>query len=367
MNYVGIGRRVRYPLQVMRGATPRELGFRAPPEWDPHEATWTSWPFGEDLWEGFLEGARREFTQLVAAIARFEPVWLNVPDAAAEADARRRLAHAEADLDAVRFHTVALDDIWFRDNGPIFVRRPSGQVALVDWDFNGWGGKYPHERDRLAPGAVAERLGMRRFCVPHVLEGGAIDVSGRGDCLTTRSCLLSPTRNPGLTQEAYERLLGDNLGVRRVIWLAGGLEDDDTDGHVDNVARFVADDTIVCSVEEDEDDPNYPVTRSNLEQLRAFEGADDASYRIVELPLPEKVVRLGGKRLTLSYANFYIGNGFVLVPLYDDVNDQTALDILRPLFPGRRVTGLQASALATGGGGFHCVTQQQPEGVVYAR
>ena len=354
-----------YPLGMMR-PTPAELGFAMPPEWEPHAATWTSWPFDDELWEGFLESVRREFAQLVSTIARFEDVYLNVRDEEAERDARARLSHCEAPLERIHFHRVPLDDVWFRDNGPIFVRNAQGNVALTDWRFNAWGGKYDWALDTLAPQRVAEALKMKRFAFDYVLEGGAIEVSGEGVCLTTRSCLLTQTRNPNLTQDDYERLFKKALGIKHVVWLEGGLEDDHTDGHIDTIVRFTDDRTIVCSVEEDEDDPNHATLQRNLEALAALRAPDGEPYRVVELPLPEKALRLNGKRLPLTYANFYIGNGFVLVPLYDDVNDERALDILRPLFPGRRVTGLSAKALITGGGAFHCVTQQQPAGAPYA-
>lgn len=331
-----------------------------PPEWEPHAATWTSWPFDDELWEGLLAPVRDEFAQLVSAIARFEPVVLNVRDSEAEQDARRRLVRAEVDLSRITFHRLPLNDIWFRDNGPLFIRHRQGEVALTDWVFNAWGGKYDWELDTQAPAAVANTLAMKRFAVPYVMEGGALELNGQGVCLTTRSCLLTPTRNPGLSEAEIERLLHDYLGVRRVVWLERGLEDDHTDGHIDTIVRFTNDQTIVCAIEDDEDDPNYAPLQRNLEALLAL----GEPYRIVELPLPEQELRLNGQRLPLTYANFYIGNGFVLVPLYDDANDERALDILRPLFPGRRVTGLSAKALITGGGAFHCVTQQQPQGVV---
>lgn len=335
-----------------------------PPEWEPHAATWTSWPFDDDLWEGWLTPVRDEFTQLVSAIAHFEPVVVNVCDAEAEHDARDRLIRAEADLTRVIFHRLPLNDIWFRDSGPLFIRNRQGSVALTDWVFNAWGGKYAWELDTEAPAAVAKMLGMKRFVVPYVMEGGALELNGQAICLTTRSCLLTPTRNPGLGQSEIERLLHDYLGVRRVVWLERGLEDDHTDGHIDTIVRFADDQTIICAVEDDEDDPNYAAMRHNLETLLALRDPDGKPYRVVELPLPETELRFNGKRLPLTYANFYIGNGFVLVPMYDDPNDERALDILRPLFPGRRVSGLSARAIITGGGAFHCVTQQQPQGAI---
>jgi len=343
--------------------TPRDLGFAMPPEWAPHAATWLSWPFDDALWRGRLEGVRRDFAGLVAAILRFEPVVLNVRDREAEEDAARRLADLGADTGRLSFHRVPLNDAWFRDNGPLFVVDGRGRVALTDWRFNAWGEKFPPwDDDDRAPAAVAERLGMRRFAVPYVLEGGAVDVNGRGVCLTTRSCLLSRRRNPEPSEARAEARLRDNLGVRHVVWLEGSLEGDHTDGHIDTLARFVDDGTVACAFTADESDPNHAPTAHNLEALRALRSPDGEPYRVVPLPLPRRRMLHAGRRLPPSYANFYVGNGFVAVPLYDDESDAVALDTLRPLFPGREVLGLGAAELISGGGAFHCVTQQQPAG-----
>jgi agmatine deiminase len=345
---------------------PAALGFSMPPEWVPHAATWTSWPFDDKLWVGHLEAVREEFAALVATIARFEPVILNVRDDEAEASAQAALERIEAPLEQITLHHMPLNDVWFRDNGPLFIRNQLGEVALTDWRFNAWGGKYaPWDEDDRAPERVAETLGMVRFEVPYVMEGGALELNGQGVCLTTRSCLLSPTRNPQLTQGDLETLLRDVLGVRQVVWLPGGLEGDHTDGHIDTIVRFTDDRTIVCAVEADEDDPNFEATARNRELLEGLRDAEGNPYRVVPLPLPETRLELEGVRLPPTYANFYIGNGFVVVPQYGDPYDEGALEVLRPLFPGREVIGLPSRALITGGGSFHCVTQQQPEGEIY--
>lgn len=343
---------------------PTEHGFRMPPEWAPHAATWTSWPFDDELWVGHLEEAREDMARLVATIARFEPVVLNVRDGEAERDARARLARHGVDPDEITYHRLALDDIWFRDNGPIFVTDANGCVALTDWRFNAWGDKYAWEHDTVAPAAVAQTLGMRRFELPYVMEGGALEMNGEGVLLTTRQCLLEPHRNPTLSEPELEDLLKEALGAKHVVWLERGLEGDHTDGHIDTIVRFADDRTIVASVSEDPADKNYRPTRHNLEALRALRDGRGEPYRIVELPLPRQRRELEGNRLPLTYANWYLGNGFVIVPTYGDENDERALDILRPLFEGREVIGLPASGLITGGGAFHCVTQQQPAGEV---
>lgn len=345
---------------------PAALGFSMPPEWTPHAATWTSWPFGDDLWVGYLDAVREEFAALVATVARFEPVFLNVRDDEAEASAKAALERLGAPLEQVTFHRMPLNDVWFRDNGPLFVRNAKGEVALTDWCFNAWGGKYaPWDDDDRAPKRVAETLGMARFEVPFVMEGGSLELNGQGVCLTTRSCLLSQARNPDLTQGELETLLRDFLGVRHVVWLPEGLEGDHTDGHIDTIVRFTDDHTIVCAVETDEDDLNFETMARNRVLLESLRDGEGRPYRVVPLPLPEARLELEGARLPPTYANFYVGNGFVVVPQYGDPNDEVALEILRPLFPGREVIGLPSRALITGGGSFHCVTQQQPEGEIY--
>jgi agmatine deiminase len=236
-------------------------------------------------------------------------------------------------------------------------------VALSDWRFNAWGGKYDFEHDDRVPEAVATDLGMRRFAYPVVLEGGALEISGDGTLLTTRSCLLTPTRNPHLSVPDYEALLRAALGVTRVVWLEGGLVGDHTDGHIDTIVRFTDDRTIVSCVAPNEADPNHAMMHRNLTQLRALRTPDGQPYRIVELPLPEQRL-LDERVLAASYANWYVGNGVVVVPQYDDPRDAEALAILAPLFPGREVVGVSAAALITGGGAWHCVTQQQPAGEV---
>lgn len=347
--------------------TPAGLGLAMPPEWVEHEATWTSWPFDDQLWEGKLEVARQDMAGLITVIARFEPVILNVRDENTEADARQRLAAAGADLANITFNRLPLNDIWFRDNGPLFVRHADGRVALTDWVFNAWGGKYePWDQDDEAPRRLARQLGMKRFPVPAVMEGGALEINGEGVCLTTRSCLLSQERNPELDEKAIEKLLADYLGVRNVVWLEEGLEGDHTDGHIDTITRWVDDRTIVTSVEADEDDPNHRTMQLNLERLRSLRDPRGEPYRVVELPLPERRMELLGVRLPLTYANFYIGNGFVVVPTYEDRNDEQALAILRELFPTHQVIGSNATGLITGGGAFHCVTQQQPAGTIWS-
>ncbi|ACO47312.2 agmatine deiminase family protein [Deinococcus deserti] len=339
--------------------TPRELGFRMPAEWESHAATWMSWPADDELWFGHLLGVREEFAELVRTIARFEPVQLLVRDPESEQDARGRLEGAD-----VTYHRLPLDDVWLRDNGPIFVRR-GNDLAFVNWRFNSWGGKFNWEHDDQVPEYVAQVLGAAHWDRPEVLEGGGLEVNGLGVGLTTRSCFLTDTRNPGLTEEDYGALLNDTLGVSQLLWLDGGLENDHTDGHIDTITRFTDERTIVTSVESNPADPNHAVMQKNLEALRRMTDQDGQPFRIVELPLPASRLEGAEGRLPPTYANFYIGNGFVVVPMYGDPNDARAIEVLRPLFPQREVIGLPSRKIIEGGGSFHCVTQQQPQGTVW--
>ena len=346
-------------------ATPAELGFAFPAEWTPHAATLMGWPFDPDYWEGHLDAAREDFTRLVATIARFERVLLAVVDDEAEQDAKRRLSATPGGLDNIEVYRLDLNDVWFRDIAPLFVKNSAGKLAATDWRFNGWGDKYRWRKDDEVPEIVADRLGVPRFEIPIVMEGGALEFNSNGTLLTTRQCLLNPNRNPNLSEQELESYLKTYFGVTHVLWLNNGLEGDKTDGHVDTITRFTSDDTIVTSVCEDVSDTNYAPMQENLTLLKAARQPNGEPYKIVELPLPKKRLELDGERLPLTYANFYVGNGFVVVPVYDDANDERALDILRPLFPGREVIGLPSLGLITGGGSFHCVTQQVPEGDPY--
>lgn len=340
--------------------TPRSMGFAMPAEWQPHAATWMSWPADDELWFGHLAGVREEFAELVRTIAHFEPVHLLVRDEESEADAAARLGGAN-----VKFHRVPLDDVWMRDNGPIFVRNGGGEVALINWRFNAWGGKFDWQNDDRVPEYVAGALNVPHWDLPVVMEGGALEMNGDGVCLTTRSCLLTDTRNLGLDESKYADWLREFLGVSKLLWLDGGLENDHTDGHIDTITRFTDEKTIVTSTEADPNDPNHAVMQKNLDDLRQMTDAHGQPFRIVELPLPANYLEGAEGRLPPTYANFYIGNGFVVVPQYGDPNDQRALEILQPLFPNREVIGLPSRQIIEGGGSFHCVTQQQPAGAIW--
>ena len=342
---------------------PAAQGYRWPAEWEPHRATWLSWPHNRETWPDCLDAAVASFVALVGALAPREAIEIGVGDEALEASARQALRRGGVDPDRnVRFHRYPTNDAWARDHGPIFLVRDGGGRALCDFQFDNWGGKYPgHEPDDAVPGHVARILGLPRFACDVVLEGGGIDGDGLGTVLTTESCLLNPNRGGGRTRERMERLLAGFLGARRVLWLAEGIEGDDTDGHVDDVARFVAPGVVVAAVCPDAADPNHAPLAENRRRLAGMTDARGAALSIADLPMPPRLAR-HGHRSPASYANFYLANGVALVPTFGAPSDARALAILRELLPDREVTGIPCVELVSGLGAIHCVTQQEPAG-----
>jgi len=358
---VGIGRSV-----------PRSLGYRLPAEWAPHAATWLVWPHRPDDWPGRFGAIPFAFTEIVRHLAAHETVRLVVGSASQESHARGLFESTGVDLGRVQFLRWPTDRSWVRDSGPIFVRRgPDADpglpaVGLTGWRFNAWA-KYPDwHRDHRLPGRVARHLGLPlwqpRFDRTRVvLEGGAIDGNGAGLLLATEECLLSDVqaRNPGLDRAGIELVLSQYLGTERVVWLARGLAGDDTHGHVDDVARFVGERTVVVAREPNPDDPNHAALEENLARLRAANDSSGRPLEVVELPLPSPL-SYGGQRVPASYLNFYIANGVVLVPTFNDPADRSALAILAGLFPDRTVCGIHCGDLIWGLGSIHCLTQQEP-------
>lgn len=338
---------------------PSDLGFRMPAEWEPQEAVWFSWPRpGGISFPGAYGPVPAAMGALVRAAAEFETVRVNVFDADDEAEARRHVGKS----DAVEYFRVPTNEPWCRDHGPIFLLNDAtGEVAVADFDFNAWGGKYEGtDFDRRVPSTLARTLGMRCFTCPMVLEGGAIDVNGSGSLLTTRSCLLNPNRNPGLSQADNESNLRGWLGVRNILWLGEGIEGDDTDGHVDDLARFVGKSRVVTAVEDNPDDPNHAVLAQNLAALRAMRDEDGVPLDVVALPMPANRLEWEGQRLPASYANFLVVNGGVLMPVFGDPRDDEAGGILASLFPGKKVVPVDCRDIIVGLGTVHCLSQQQP-------
>ena len=359
--------------------TPGSLGYRMPAEWEPHEATWIAWPRNREDWPGKFAPVPWVYAEIVRHLSRVEPVKVLVKGRKARDRATARLQSAGADLDRVEWVEMATDRVWLRDSGPTFLvndrlSRDEGGVALVDWRFNGWAKYEDHHRDNRLPRRIAERLGLTCWKprveiggapVRVVMEGGAFDVNGRGTLLATEECLLSPIqeRNPGLDRAGVERVFADYLGIRHVIWLGQGIVGDDTHGHVDDLARFVDPKTVVTVLEQRESDPNYESLLENWRRLQSARDQDGEPLRVVPLPMPDPVV-FEGQRLPASYANFLIANGLVLVPTFNDPADREALDVLAGLFPDRQVVGIHAVDLVLGLGTVHCLSQQQPRGMV---
>src|SRR5690554_3369744 len=338
--------------------------FRMPAEWEKHSATQLNWPSNRETWPGErLERVEKVYVQIIKALHSHEPIHLFVADATIEARATQLLKDAEIDLSQVIIHNQPINDVWARDCGPIFVRNAQDEFVLLDWDYNAWGEKYPpFDADNYLPTYVADTFGITRIKPGMVLEGGAIDVNGAGVLLTTESVLLNKNRNPLLTKSEIEERLKKYLGLEQIIWLKDGLEGDDTDGHIDDITRFLNKDTVLTMVCEDENDVNYRALKENLEILESVRLSDGSLLKIEKLHLPQTKIEGttvdGSEYVPASYANFYIANGVVLLPLYDERYDQQAIDLLSKYFPDRKVVGIPCADLVWGQGSIHCITQQ---------
>jgi len=350
--------------EVVQSKTPRELGYRMPAEWEAHAATWLTWPRPEGIsFPDKYDTVPPVYAQLIRALVPGEEVHINVWNAEMEDWVRKLLIAEKTPLERVRFHHFPAYEPWCRDHGPIFlVRDEHGrrQRAIVDWGYNAWGGKYPpFDLDDAIPQRIAQLRELPLFGPEMVLEGGSIEVNGRGTLITTEACLLNPNRNPHLQKSQIEAFLKDYLGLSNVLWLGEGIVGDDTDGHIDDLTRFINPNTLATVVEQDPADANYGLLQDNLKRLRSFRDQAGQPFRIVELPMPG-VVEHKGQRLPASYANFYIANGIVVVPTYRHPNDDRAIEILQRQFPNRRVIGIDSTELIWGLGSFHCITQQEP-------
>ena len=368
-----VGKTEAVSSRGMQNVVPFDLGYRMPAEREAHAATWLAWPHNREDWPGKFGPIPWVYAEIVRLLAERERVHLLVEDAAAEKRAAGILKRAGADLSQVDFHQWPTNRVWLRDTGPIFVKDSAGKVNLTDWKFNAWAKYDDWQLDDRIPGRAAELLGMpawqpaielengmeRRL----VLEGGSIDTNGTGILLTTEECLLGEVqqRNPGVSREQLEKAFRDYLGIDQVIWLGRGVAGDDTHGHVDDISRFVGQETIVTAIEPNTNDANHEPLAENLQRLKAARTLGGKQFTVVELPLPKPVV-FRGQRLPASYANFYIANGLVLVPTFHDSNDRVALSILEEVFPEREVIGIHSVDLVWGLGTLHCMTQQQPTG-----
>jgi len=334
--------------------------YMMPAEWEPHEAVWLAWPYDEITFPDRVEKAEDVFVEMIKALEGSERVELLVLDEEMKERARGKLAAGGVGEDAVRFRVTDYADVWLRDTGPIFVRNGSGGKVLTKWIFNSWGGKFPELlKDGEIPGKIARWKDLPLVKAEAIVEGGAIDVNGAGVCLTTEQCLLNENRNPAMTKADVEKFLGDFLGVRKTIWLGEGLLNDHTDGHIDELARFVSPGAIACALEDDEDDENYAALRANYEILSTATDPDGKPFNIIKLPMPH-VTYDDGEKAPVSYTNFYVGNAVVLAPVFNDENDGQALEILAKCFPGRKLVPVDCSDIIYGGGAVHCMTQQEP-------
>ena len=332
-----------------------------PAEWAPHRATWLSWPHNLETWPTQLERVRDIWMQMISALSPYEQVNLLVNDERTEREVAARLKQAGAVMTNVTLLRIPTVDAWMRDYGPTFVTRESREepLALNDWIFNGWGKYKTYEEDEGVAREIAARLEVPVFDHKIILEGGSIEVNGAGICLTTEQCLLNKNRNPNLSRAEIEQYLKNSLGVDQVIWLGEGIVGDDTDGHIDDIARFVNPTTVACIVEANSHDENYPYLRENYERLQSATDRNGNKLSLVTLPCPRPLY-YEGSRLPASYANFYIANQVVLLPMFDDPNDGKALGILQEVFADRKVIGLRCNEVIAGLGAIHCVTQQQP-------
>ena len=351
--------------------TPRDQNFRMPAEWAPHAATWIAWPHNAEDWPGKFQPIPWVYSEIVRHLSRAEDVHILVSNADAERRATSLLRRAGANLARLHFHQWPTDRVWLRDSGPIFIKNSQGDLAITNWKFNAWA-KYDNwHRDDQIPQHVARHYDIPEFrpsIGEHrlVLEGGSIDTNGAGILLTTEECLLSEIqeRNPGLGDEAetrarLEQAFHDYLGIDQTIWLHKGCAGDDTHGHIDDITRFVAENKILTCVEPSTHDENHLPLAENLDRLRTARNLHGQPFEIVELPMPEPVL-FEGRRLPASYANFYIANGLVLVPTFNDCHDRHALNIIASCFPDRQIIGLHAVDLVWGLGTLHCLSQQEP-------
>lgn len=340
--------------------TPSSKELYFPAEWHPHRATWLSWPHNTNSWPGKIKTIYQPYCQFIKEVAKGERVCINVADLKMETSARNLLIEIGADLSQIDFFHHPTNDAWCRDHGPAFVINQK-EKAIVNWGYNAWGDKYPpYDLDNKIPELVATKLDLATYHPGIVMEGGSVEFNDRGILLTTTACLLNKNRNPHLNQTEIETYLKNYYGAKEIWWIGDGIVGDDTDGHIDDITRFVNNNTIVTVVEPNEADENHQPLQENLEKLRQFKMPDSSPLNVVELPMPAPVV-YEDQRLPASYANFYIANSCVAVPTYrDKKNDPLAMEILQSLFSDRKVIGIDSTDIVWGLGSFHCLSQQEP-------
>ena len=336
--------------------TPKELGYKMPAEWEKHEATWLVWPKDPDTFpKGIIEPVEETYIKIISTLAKGEKVNVLVDDKRTEDRILSMLPSKENEF----IHHIKSADVWVRDYGPIFIKK-NNEIAATKWIFNSWGNKYRELLMDNETGMQIAKLAKKKIFEPGiVLESGSIETNGLGTCITTEKCLLNKNRNPSLSKEEIEKYLKGYLGFENFIWLKNGIEGDDTDGHVDDIARFVNKDTVVCMVEENRDDDNHKNLEENFDILKKAYDQDGKRINVIPMQMPRKI-EIPERRLAASYANFYIGNSAVLVPTFNDKNDEKAISIIGKFFHGKEIIGIDCRDLVYGYGGIHCITQQQP-------
>ncbi len=353
----------KYTPEKFKNKTPKELGYYFPAEFSPHKATWLSWPHKELSWPGKIEKVYKPYSEFIAEISRGELVNINVLNVEMKEFAWNYISQTEADLDRINFYIHPTDDAWCRDHGPAFLINPESsehKKVIVKWGYNAWGDKYPpYELDNEIPFLIAKEEKLPVFNPGIIMEGGSVEFNGKGTILTSRSCLLNKNRNPRLNQEQIEEYLKNYYGAEQILWVDDGIVGDDTDGHIDDTVRFVNEDTVLTVIESNPEDENYKLLQVNLEQLKRMKLLNGKPLNVIELPMPAPVI-YEDCRLPASYANFYIANKSVIVPIFNCENDEIALNIIRQCFPDRRVVGIDSTDIIWGLGSFHCLSQQEP-------
>ncbi|MFM1858098.1 MAG: hypothetical protein RLZ05_1158 [Bacteroidota bacterium] len=342
--------------------TPREQGYYFPAEFAPHVATWLSWPHKEASWPGKIHSIFPSYAQFIKELVKGEEVKINVVNTAMQQFATQTLEKTGVDLSRVQFFLHPTNDAWCRDHGPAFLINPSAAQpkVIVDWGYNAWGDKYPpYDLDDVIPTLIARHYNYPVYNPGIVMEGGSVEFNGAGTVLTSTACLLNPNRNPHLNQAQIEEYLRAYYGVEQVLWVDEGIVGDDTDGHIDDTVRFVNEDTVLTVVETNRSDENYSLLQHNLKQLKSMRLSSGKQLNIVEIPMPEPL-SYEGQRLPCSYANFYIANQSVIVPVFNSKNDDKALQLIEECFPGRQVIGIDSTDIIWGLGSFHCLSQQEP-------
>lgn len=344
--------------------TPKKLGYHFPAEWERHAATWLSWPHNKETWPGQrLNGIMPSYMQFIKEISAGEMVRINVADQAMKEQVLRQLDKYEIDHDKIQFFYHPTNDAWCRDHGPAFLinAQSDQRKAIVDWEYNAWGEKYPpFDLDNQIPKKVARALNVPVYSPGIIMEGGAVEFNGKGVLMTTESCLLNKNRNPHLTKAEIERYLVEFYGIDEIIWLKMGIAGDDTDGHIDDLARFVNSDTVVAVYENDRADDNYKILKDNIKQLNRVRLLNEKQLNVVEMPMPSPVYS-EGLRLPATYANFYISNNSVIVPTYHCEFDEMVMKLFSELFQDRKIVGIDSVQIIWGLGSFHCLSQQEPD------